>query len=463
MKSLASIVLCAGKGTRMKSARAKVLHDVLGHPLGAWSIRRALEVGATSVVAVVGHQAEEVESSFKADLGEDGSRKIKFALQDKQLGTAHAVLCARAALGKHSGELLILYGDTPLIRQETLERLIQAKRESRSPMALVTMIPPSAAGYGRIVRDMRARVIAIVEDKDCAVDQMRIIEANAGVYLVDSDFLWSSLTRVDKKNAQRELYLTDLVKLAFRSGAPAAAISASFDEVAGVNDRVDLSWATSILRRRINEAHMRAGVTLDDPATTTIDEQVRIGADARIGQGCVLTGATSVGKGVDIGVGCVIHDSNIGSAARIKSYSSLENAKVGKEAVVGPFARLRPGTELADMVHLGNFVETKKAKIGRGSKANHLSYLGDCEIGAKVNVGAGTITCNYDGVHKHKTVLGDGVFVGSDSQFVAPVAVGRGSYIAAGSTITEDVPANSLAIARARQTTKKGYRKKARG
>lgn len=457
MKSLASIVLCAGQGTRMKSARAKVLHEVLGHPLGTWSIRRALEIGASPVVAVVGHQAEEVEKAFTADLA---GAPVRFALQKEQLGTAHAVLCGRPGLGRFSGEVLVLYGDTPLVRRETLSALVKVKRSSRSPVALVTMTAPDPRGYGRIVRDGAGQAWHIIEDKDCTPEQRCIDELNAGMYLVDSDFLWKALKQVGRKNAQREFYLTDLVEMAFDQGTPAATLCVPIEEVAGVNDRVELARATSVLRRRINQAHMRAGVTLDDPRTVVIEEQVRIGPDTRIAPNVVLTGATVVGKDVRIGVGCVVHNSVIADGARLHPYCSLDDAKVGREALIGPFARLRPGTDLAAKVHVGNFVETKKAKIGKGSKANHLTYLGDCEIGAGVNVGAGTITCNYDGVNKHKTTIGDGVFVGSDSQFVAPVTIGRGTYIGSGSTITDDIPPDSLAIARSRQVTKPGYMKK---
>ncbi|MGC4121073.1 MAG: bifunctional UDP-N-acetylglucosamine diphosphorylase/glucosamine-1-phosphate N-acetyltransferase GlmU [Myxococcales bacterium] len=457
MKSLASIVLCAGKGTRMKSARAKVLHEVLGHPLGTWSVRRALEVGASPVVAVIGHQAEDVEKSFTADLA---GAPVKFALQKEQLGTAHAVLCGRAGLGKFAGEILILYGDTPLIRKETLSTLVKVKRSNRSPVALVTMIAPDPRGYGRIVRAADGHAHRIVEDKDCTQEQRAIDETNAGIYLVDSAYLWKALSRVGQKNSQREFYLTDLVEMAHDLGTPAATLCVPIEEVAGVNDRVELARASAVLRRRINEAHMRNGVTFDDPRSTFIEEQVKIGADTRIGPNVQLSGKTVVGKGVRIAMGCVIHDSVLADGVQLKPYCSLEDAKVGKEALIGPFARLRPGTDLAEKVHVGNFVETKKAKIGKGSKANHLTYLGDCEIGSGVNVGAGTITCNYDGVNKHKTVLGDGVFVGSDSQFVAPVTVGKGAYIGSGSTITDDIPPDSLAIARSRQVTKPGYMRK---
>jgi bifunctional UDP-N-acetylglucosamine pyrophosphorylase/glucosamine-1-phosphate N-acetyltransferase len=404
---------------------------------------------------VIGHQADQVSQAFKADLKD---APVSFALQKEQLGTAHAVLCGKRALGQ-AKEILILYGDTPLLRRDTLIALLTAKRARKAPLAFLTMEPLDPGGYGRVVRE-DGQVLRIIEHKDCTSDERLIGEVNAGLYLVDASFLWKVLRKVGQRNAQREFYLTDMVELAWQAKTPAIGIVAPFEEVAGVNDRADLAHAAAVLRRRINRQHMKAGVTLDDPKTTWIDEGVCIGPDTRIGPGCLLSGTTVVGKNVRIAAGCVIHSSIIGDNVQIKPYSSLDECKVGREALIGPFSRMRPGTDLAPKVHIGNFVETKKAKIGKGSKANHLTYLGDCEIGSGVNVGAGTITCNYDGVNKHKTTLGDGVFVGSDSQFVAPVSVGRNSYIGAGSTITEDIPADSLAIARARQVTKRGYMKK---
>ncbi len=455
-KPFAAIALCAGKGTRMKSARAKVLHEVLGRPLCFYPLSRALALGASPAVAVVGHQAEEVEATLRSHLPQ---APLRFARQAEQLGTAHAVLCAKPALRGFAGDVLIVYGDVPLVTKSTLEALFSAKRSARAPLALVTAQVPNPHGYGRIVRE-GGSAVRIVEEKDCTPEERAIAEVNAGLYLVDSDFLWKSLRRVGAKNAQREFYLTDMVSQAAAAGLKVAAVQAPFEEVAGVNDRVELARAAGALRRRINEAHMRAGVTFDAPETAWVDERVSIGADARIGPNCTLTGATAIGPGASLGIGCSVHASEVGEGAQIKAYSVLEEAKVGRAALVGPFARLRPGTELAEGVHVGNFVETKKARIGKGSKANHLTYLGDCDIGAGVNVGAGTITCNYDGVNKHKTVLGDRVFVGSDSQFVAPVTVGENAYIGAGSTITDDVPPYSLAIARGRQVVKEGYVKR---
>lgn len=457
-KNLAAIVLCAGKGTRMKSARAKVLHPLLGHPLCYYPLRRAAETGADPVVAVVGHQAEEARQQVTAHLPDT---PLAFALQKEQLGTAHAVLCARDALKGFDGQIFILYGDVPLVRTATLKALVRAKRARKAPLAFITTEQADPTGYGRVVRD-GGQAVAIVEHKDCTKDQLAIREVNAGLYLVDASFLWSALGRVGSKNAQHERYLTDLVALAHKAGKPVATVSAPAEEVAGVNDRVELARSAAQMRRRINEAHMKAGVSIEVPETTWIEETVRIGQDATISAGAQLTGTTRLGREARVGVGCVIEDSTVADGAQIKHYSLLEEAKVGRGAIVGPFARLRPGTELAENVHVGNFVETKKAKIAKGSKANHLTYLGDCEIGAGVNVGAGTITCNYDGVNKHKTTLGDGVFVGSDSQFVAPVSVGKGAYIGAGSTITDDVPPHSLAIARSRQVTKKDYVRKRR-
>jgi bifunctional UDP-N-acetylglucosamine pyrophosphorylase/glucosamine-1-phosphate N-acetyltransferase len=441
----------------MKSARAKVLHPLLGRPLGYFALRRAVEFGARPAVAVVGHQAEAVRRA----LGDCFSKgEITFAVQPEQLGTAHAVLSARPALRGFRGDIAILYGDVPCVQSSTLAALARAKRAARSSVALVATRPTCPKGYGRLVRDDSGRLSRIVEEKDCTDGERSIGEVNAGIYLVEGAFLWKALSRVGRTNAQREFYLTDLVELAARAGWPAATVEAPFEEVAGVNDRSELARAAEQVRRGINEALMRQGVSFDDPRTTFVDESVRIGRDARIGPFCTLSGASRIGRAVTVGAGCIIHDSTVLDGAQLRPYCILEEAQVGPGALVGPFARLRPGTELGPQVHVGNFVETKKARIGKGSKANHLTYLGDCSIGSGVNVGAGTITCNYDGVHKHPTVLGDGVFVGSDSQFVAPIVVGKGAYIGAGSTIVEDVPPYSLAIARSRQVTKKGYLKR---
>jgi bifunctional UDP-N-acetylglucosamine pyrophosphorylase/glucosamine-1-phosphate N-acetyltransferase len=457
--AFAAVVLCAGKGTRMKSARAKVLHELLGRPLCAHSLECAVAVGADPVVAVVGHQAEDVERAVKASLP---GHPILFAVQERQLGTAHAVLSARRTLARFKGQVFILYGDTPLLQPATLRALAREKRKRRSALALVTARPPSPRGYGRIIRS-ESGVERIVEDRDCSTEERAIGEVNAGVYLADSGFLWRALDGVKQGNAQAEFYLTDLVAVARRAEAGVAAIEAPWDEVAGVNDRVELARAAQKLRARINDAHMRAGVTFDDPESVRVDAMVRLGTDVRIGPDVALRGSTRIGNRTSVDAGCVVSNSVVGTGVQLKPYCVLEDAVVGNQAVIGPFARLRPGTELSEGVHIGNFVETKKARIGRGSKANHLTYLGDCEIGRGVNVGAGTITCNYDGVHKHRTVLGDGVFVGSDSQFVAPVTVGKGAYIGAGSTIVEEVPPFSLAIARGRQVTKEGYVKRRRG
>jgi bifunctional UDP-N-acetylglucosamine pyrophosphorylase/glucosamine-1-phosphate N-acetyltransferase len=303
----------------------------------------------------------------------------------------------------------------------------------------------------------------VVEQKDCTPAQLRLQECNAGVYLVKPQFLWKSLAQTKSANAQREFYLTDLIELAAAKGK-VAWITVPAEEASGVNDRAELAECGRILQLRINTRHMKGGVTLEDPRTTWIAEGVEIGADTEVGPAVSILGRSRIGGGVSIGQGSVLLDSEIAEGTQIRAYSVLEDAKVGRSCIIGPFARLRPGTQLEEAVHIGNFVETKKARIGRGSKANHLSYLGDAEIGAGVNVGAGTITCNYDGVKKHRTVLGDRVFVGSDTQLVAPVTVGDGAYIGAGTTVTKDVPAGSLALSRAPQVIKEGWvaRKKAK-
>ena len=455
---LAAIVLCAGQGTRMKSSKAKVLHPVLGRPLGAYAISRALDLGASPVVAVVGFQAEQVKSALQQEFP---GQPLRFALQSEQRGTAHAVQAAQAELKDHSGAILILYGDVPLLQHATLEALIEVYRRQRSALALITSVAPDRTAYGRIVRS-GGRISRVVEQKDCSAKLLQIREFNAGIYVADSRFLWDSLPQARSANAQREFYLTDLVAIA-AAKKKLADIQVDFTETAGVNDQEDLAACARVLRKRINSSHMQNGVSLLDPDSAFIDGGVEIGRDTEIGPMVSLVGASRIGKGVRVGQGSVIADSVIADGTEVRPYSVLEGARVGERCILGPFCRLRPGTELADSVHIGNFVETKKAAIGKGSKANHLSYLGDAKIGTGVNIGAGTITCNYDGVNKHLTVVEDNVFVGSDTQLVAPVSVGAGSLIGAGTTVTEDVPAMSLVLSRSPQVTKEGWVLKRKG
>jgi len=460
---LAAIVLAAGKGTRMKSGRAKVLHEVCGRPLAYYPVRRALELGADPVVVVVGHQADRVREALSRALP---GAPIRFAYQRKQLGTAHAVLAARAALRGFAGTVLILSGDTPLLTAATLESVLRA----RGPAALAfgTMTLEHPEGYGRVVHAPHGGPALVIEEKDATPAEQSIKEVNAGLYCADSGFLWKTLAQVGAANVQREFYLTDLVALA-AEGPGAVAAKVSPVEAAGVNDQEELSLAARALTRRLANALMEGGVTLEDPERFDCDEGVEVGPDTVIEPSVRLKGATRVGSGCRIGQGSILTDASIADGVTIRPYCVVNQAKVGAGCLVGPFARIRPETVLAEGVHIGNFVELKKARIGRGSKANHLTYLGDATVGAGVNVGCGTITCNYDGEKKHPTFIGDGVFVGSDAILVAPIRIGKGSYVAAGSTLTDDVPPGALALGRARQETKRGWvaaragKKKARG
>ena len=452
MTALAAVVLCAGKGTRMKSEKAKVLHPILGRPLCAYPLKRALELGATHVVPVVGHQAAEVEKSIRSHFPD---APLRFALQKEQKGTADAVKAAQDALKGHDGRVLILYGDVPLLRKETLQSLLAAHDAAGGVLALVSTTLEDPTGYGRVIRES-GKVARIVEHKDCTPEQRAVKECNAGIYSVDAAFLWKALAEIKPVNAQGEYYLTDLVEMAAKLG-PVGAVDADATETAGVNDKVELAARARVLQQRINEAHMRAGVSIQDPATAYIEEGITIGTDTEVGPSVSLMAGTVIGKNVTIGQGSVLTASHVADGTHIKPYSVLEEARVGERCIIGPFSRLRPATELAEEVHLGNFVETKKTRIGKGTKANHLTYLGDANIGAGCNIGAGTITCNYDGVNKHLTELGDGVFIGSDSQLVAPVKVGDGGYVGAGSTVTKNVPPGSLAVSRAPQVVKEGW------
>jgi bifunctional UDP-N-acetylglucosamine pyrophosphorylase / glucosamine-1-phosphate N-acetyltransferase len=457
--NLAAIVLCAGKGTRMKSEKAKLLHPLLGHPLCWYPIRRALELGVSRIVAVLGHQATEVRAALEQSFP---GQPIRFALQTEQKGSADAARSAQSQLSDHSGPIVILNGDLPLIRVASLQALVDAYRKSKAVLAIATAIFPDPTGYGRVVRSGQ-RVLRVVEEKDSTPKQKKIRECNAGIYVAQSAFLWDALEKIRSDNAQQELYLTDLVELAARK-KKVGSDSIAAEDAAGVNDRAELAACAKVLQRRINCGWMKAGVTVLDPDTAYIAEGIEIGSDSEIGPSVSIIGQSRIGRSVSLGQGTVVVNSEIGDRTEIRPYSVIEGSKIGRECIVGPFSRMRPGSQLEPQVHLGNFVETKKAHLGKGSKANHLSYLGDAEIGSGVNIGAGTITCNYDGTHKYQTVIGDGVFVGSDTQFIAPVRVGDGAYIAAGTTVTEDVPPLSLTLSRTPQVNKEGWvaKKKAR-
>ncbi|HUL58989.1 MAG TPA: bifunctional UDP-N-acetylglucosamine diphosphorylase/glucosamine-1-phosphate N-acetyltransferase GlmU [Anaeromyxobacteraceae bacterium] len=448
---LAAVVLAAGKGTRMKSRRAKLLHEACGRPLGWYPVKRALEAGASPVVVVVGHQADEVRAALTAALP---GAPLRFAVQAEQLGTAHAVLAAKEALAAHRGRIAILSGDTPLLRVETLRAVADAGVGAALALATMTLAAPN--GYGRVVRDGRGRPARVVEERDASDAERAIREVNAGLYCADAAFLWEALARVGSSNAQREFYLTDLVAIA-AAGPGAVAVPVPAEEAAGVNDREELARAARILTARTASALMKAGVTIEDPARFDCDEGVEIGADTVIEPDVRLRGRTRVGAGCRIGQGSILQDAVLADDVTVRPYTVMEDARVGRGAVLGPFARLRPGTDLAEDVHVGNFVETKKARLGKGAKANHLTYLGDAEIGERVNVGAGTITCNYDGEKKHPTRIGDGAFIGSDSILVAPIEIGAGAYVGAGSVVTKAVPPGALAVGRAQQVNKEGW------
>lgn len=452
MSMIAAVILAAGKGTRMNSDRAKVLHTVAGRPLVAWPLAAAKQAGADDVVVVVGHQADQVRQQLATEPG------VRIAVQEEQLGTGHAVACALPALTAGCATVLILCGDTPLLTGATLRRLMREHRAHGAAVTVLTARMEDPSGYGRIVRDSDGRVQRIVEHKDASSDELAINEINSGIYCMELDFLNSHIDRLESDNAQKEYYLTDLVAMAVAEKRGCIAVQADDpDEIMGVNDRVQLAYAGRLLRQRINTALMRNGVTLIDPERSYIDADVQIGADTEIWPGCVLAGKTVIGRGCLLESNVQVTDCTIADGVHIKSGSVLSEAVLHHEVSVGPMAHLRPGTVLHDHVKIGNFVETKKAVLGAGSKASHLTYLGDAEIGSDVNVGCGTITCNYDGVNKHKTVIGDRVFVGSDVQLVAPVTVGSGALIAAGTTVTHDVPADSLAISRTPQVNKEGW------
>jgi len=454
-EKIAAVILAAGQGTRMKSDLPKVLHRVAGKAMLAYVVETALALQASPIIPVVGHGADEVRDAMS-------NQDLRFALQAEQLGTGHALLCAEEALNGFSGDLLLLCGDVPLLQKKTLQALIDHHRQYAACVTILTADMDNPAGYGRIIRGAEG-VDRIVEEKDATNSERQVREINTGIYLFRAPQVFSLLRDVDKCNAQGEYYLTDVVAAARQAGERVEALLIDdAEEAMGINDQVQLAESGGIMRQRINDAHQRAGVSLIDPAATYIDADVTIGAGTVIHPGVHLRGRTKVGSGCEIEPGAVVTDCSIGDRVHIKPGSVLSESSVGNDCAIGPMAHLRPGTVLAGSNKIGNFVETKKAVIGEKSQASHLTYIGDASLGKNVNVGCGTITCNYDGVNKHQTTIGDDVFVGSDVQFVAPVTIGRGSLIGAGSTITMDVPADALAISRVEQKNIAGWAEKNR-
>ncbi len=443
-----ALILAAGEGTRMKSDKPKVAHEVLGVPMVQLVVEAAREAGCERVVAVTGHKAEAVEALIGG---------VPAVRQDQQLGTGHAVMCARDELMGITGSLVVLSGDTPLLRAETIAGLIAMRESSGSAVTVLTTHLPDPTGYGRIVRGRDGEVSAIVEHKDLAPGQHDIDEVNTGTYCFDAAVLFAHLDRLSTDNAQGEYYLTDMIAVFNNEGLGVSAMATDDPlETLGVNSRVQLAEANAVLQRRINTGHMLSGVTMTDPGLVWIGPHVEIGRDVEILPMTFLMGSTTIGDRALIGPGTRITDSVIAEGATVDS-SVVIGAKVGEGASVGPVAYLRPGAVLEAKAKAGASVEIKNSVVGEGSKVPHLSYIGDATIGKGVNVGAGTITCNYDGVNKHPTVIEDGAFVGSDTMLVAPVRIGKGAVTGAGSAIARDVPAGSLAIERCEQRVIEGW------
>jgi bifunctional UDP-N-acetylglucosamine pyrophosphorylase/glucosamine-1-phosphate N-acetyltransferase len=442
------IILAAGLGTRMKSQKIKILHRAAGRPIIDYVLDLAAEVCARPPVVIVGHQREDVQQY----IGE----RARFAVQDPPKGTGDAAMKAQPLVSARN--VLILSGDVPLARVETLRRLLDEHARQKNALTMLTMRPADPAKYGRIVRAGDGSVLRIVEAKDATDDEKRIDEVNAGMYVFDAAHLFDNLQRVTPNNAQGEYYLTDVVAMIRDEGKRVGAVVVDDElEALGVDSRAQLARAEAEIQRRVVETLMREGVTFRNPATVVIDSTVSIGADSVVYPFVTLEGTTTIGRDCVIEPNVHLVDTTIGDDVHVKTGTVADDAVVGDNASVGPYAHLRPGTRLGKHVKVGNFVETKKAVFGEGAKASHLSYIGDAEVGADVNIGAGTITCNYDGVNKNKTVIEDGVFIGSDTQLVAPVRVGKGAYVGAGSTITKDVPPDALVLTRAPLKTVEGW------
>lgn len=450
--NISVVVLAAGLGTRMKSKVAKVLHRVGGLSLVEHVVQSAAQLTAPErITVVVGHQANEVRAELK-HLG------IRFIEQTEQRGTGHAVLACREAMRNDGGLLMVLYGDTPLLTPSTLRRLVEWHHKRHAAATMITTKLDDPTGYGRVLLDDLGYVRAIIEQKAATPHQLSIHLINSGIYLFDAALLWKHILEIKPDNPANEYYLTDIVAILNRAGHQIQALEIKdYSELLGINTRVDLAAVDGVIRDRKTRELMLGGVTIERPETVTVDAQVRVGADTLIEPCTRLLGDTAIGEDCRIGAGSVIENATIGDRVRIAPLTMIESSTVREDCRIGPYSRLRPGNEVRARAHVGNFVELKKTKLGEGSKANHLAYLGDSEIGSRVNVGAGTITCNYDGANKSVTRIADGAFVGSNSTLVAPVNIGEDAYIAAGSAITDDVAPHALAVGRARQVVKEGW------
>ena len=448
LQDLAAVVLAAGKSTRMKSQLAKVLHPIMGKPMLAYPLDSLQQLGLTKIMVVVGHQAEAVQTAFS-------HYPVEFVIQEPQLGTGHAVQVAARFLDGSQSTIVVLCGDVPLLQADTIRKLYEHHKASGAAATVLTVELPEPGSYGRIIKDAQGRVLKIVEARDANPEELSIREINTGIYCFQYAFLKEALQTLRPDNDQNELYLTDVIAAARARNLQVASLR-TLDEQSfqGINTRVELAAVISRVRQQINERHMLAGVTLIDPATTYIEAEVEIGADTVIYPNCFLMGKTIIGTGCLLEPNVKISDSSIGDRVTIKMGTVIAESLVAAEAQLGPYSHLRPLSDVGPKAKVGNFVELKKSVLHAGAKANHLTYLGDAEVGENVNVGAGTITCNYDGKHKFKTTIKSGAFIGSNTALVAPVVIGEGAYIGAGSTITEDVPPHKLAIARGRQVIK---------
>jgi bifunctional UDP-N-acetylglucosamine pyrophosphorylase / glucosamine-1-phosphate N-acetyltransferase len=452
MRATSAIILAAGLGKRMKSKQAKVLHPIAGRPMVTYLVERSRELGIRKIVVVVGPQAPKIKEIL-------APYDLEVVYQERPRGTGDAVLQTRETLARARGPVLVLNGDAPLITVETLQRLMKTHQAERSVLTLLTAVVDTPAGYGRVIRSRNGRIRRIVEEKDATPKERTSREINTGFYIVDKDYLYQSAKTLKADNKQGEYYLTDIIGTAIhqRRKVSVVRLEEGTEEVLGINTRMDLAIAEKIMRRRILLEHLQNGVTLMDPDTTRIDADVMIGSDTVIYPQVQIEGKSRIGQECVIRSHVRITDCRIGPGVVIKDSCVLTESILEEGTTIGPFAHLRPGTVLRKGSRIGNFVEAKKAELGEGSKANHLSYLGDATIGKRVNIGAGTITCNYDGVQKHPTVIENDVFVGSDAQLVAPVRIEHGAVIGAGSTITKDVPSYALAISRSPQVNKPGW------